>query len=78
MSSSLNYISNRCLTLGTFPSCLKYTEIKPLFKNGDRNVISNYRSVALLTSFSEVLAKVIFERLCRRVNNNSIISKKQY
>jgi hypothetical protein len=32
------------------PTRLKYTVIKPIFKNGDRNDMSNYRPVSLLPS----------------------------
>jgi hypothetical protein len=42
---------------------LKYTEIKSLIKNGDRNGMSNYRPTAVLTSFCKVLEKVMYEKL---------------
>jgi hypothetical protein len=37
------------LTTGVFPTCLKFAEVKPAFKKGDKNVISNYRPISLLT-----------------------------
>jgi len=49
--------------------------MKPLFKNLDRNSMSNYRPKALLISFSTVLEEVIYERLCQRINNTNIISE---
>jgi len=42
---------------GIFPSRLKYTPIKPIFKNGDKKKIANYRPISLLPSFSEILEK---------------------
>jgi hypothetical protein len=30
--SPLNYICNKCIRFGTFPTCLKYSIVKPLFK----------------------------------------------
>lgn len=58
--SSLAHICNRALSTGVFPSRLKYSEIMPLFKNGDRTNMTNYRSISLLSSFSEVVEKVIY------------------
>ena len=40
--------------------------------------ISNYRPISLLTSFSKIFEKVIFNRLCNHVNNNNILAHEQY
>jgi hypothetical protein len=39
ISSPLTHICNRSLTTGVFPSRLKYSEVKPLFKNGHKIII---------------------------------------
>jgi hypothetical protein len=36
ISSPLNYICNKSIRSGTFPTHLKYSIIKPLFEKGDR------------------------------------------
>jgi hypothetical protein len=41
ISSPLNYICNKVLATGFFPSHLKYSEIKPLHKKGDKNNVAN-------------------------------------
>jgi Notch-like protein len=51
------------LSSGIFPDCLKYSEIKPLFKKGDKQNISNYRPISILTSFSKVLEKAVHIQL---------------
>ena len=60
ISSALNYIYNRCLASGTHLVHLKYTKMKPLFKNVDRHNMSNYRPIAQLISFCKVLEEVIY------------------
>jgi len=60
--SPLTYISNKSPSLGIFPGHLKYSEIKPLFKKGDKH-ISNYRSISILTSFSKMLKKAVYIQL---------------
>jgi len=53
--SPLTYICNAILNTGTFPDRLKYAIIKPIFKKGDDQDITNYRPVFLPTSFSKLL-----------------------
>jgi hypothetical protein len=36
ISSSLNHICNKSIRSGTFPTCLKYSIVKPLFKKGEK------------------------------------------
>ena len=53
--SPLTYICNKSLSSGIFPSRLKFSEIKPLPKKGDRTDITNFRLISLLTSFSKIM-----------------------
>ena len=46
-SSPLNYISNRTFFTGIFPDRLKYAIIRPLFKKGNKNDMSNYRPISI-------------------------------
>jgi len=49
--------------------------MKPLFKNVNRNNMSNYRPIAQLISFSKVLEEVKYERISHYINNTNIVSK---
>jgi len=57
ISSSLTYICNRILFTGIFPTRLKYAEVKPIFKKGDKNVTSNYRRWRELVEKAKTLHK---------------------
>ena len=61
ISSPLAYICNLMLSSGVFPTRLKFAEIKPLYKKGDRMDITNYRPISLLPSFSKFLKKLFSE-----------------
>jgi hypothetical protein len=45
---------------GIFLERLKYSVIKPLYKKGDKSLLYNYKPISLLTSFSEIVEKVMF------------------
>jgi len=63
---------------GIFPSQLKFSEINPLHKKGDKMDITNFRPISLLTSFSKILEKVIYTRLYQHINPNNILATEQY
>jgi hypothetical protein len=77
-SSPLTYICNKSLSSGIFPDRLKYLEIKPLFKKGDKQNISNYSPISNLTSFSKVLEKVVHIQLYERNIENNILADEQF
>ena len=67
------------LSSGIFPTRLKFSEVKPIFKRGDKNDISNYRPVSQFTSFSKIFEKVIYNRLYHHIiNNNHILINEQF
>jgi len=59
--SPLNYICNKSIQSGIFPTWLKYSIVKPVLKKADRNNVINYKPISLLTSFSKVLEKIIYD-----------------
>jgi hypothetical protein len=78
ISLPFNYIYNRILQSGTFPERLKYYEVKPLHKKGDNQLMSNYRPISLLTSFSKTVERLIFNRLMDHPNECAIRNPSQY
>ncbi|PNF37508.1 hypothetical protein B7P43_G14331 [Cryptotermes secundus] len=78
ISSPLNYICNKSITLGIFPTRLKYSIMKPLFKKGDKRNIANYRPISLLTTFSKVFEKIIYQRLLQHIEGNNILVNEQF
>jgi hypothetical protein len=78
ISSPLTYIFNLELSTGTFPTCMKYSIVKPLFKKGDKSNVSNYRPISLLISFSKILEKSIYTRLYKHLVMHNILVREQY
>ena len=66
ISSHLCNITNT----GVFPTRLKYSIITPLHKKGDKSEESNYRPISLLTSFSKMFERIIYNRLLTHFTSN--------
>ena len=49
-----------------------YREL-PYYKAGDKDVLGNYRPVAVLPLFSKVVEKLFYDRLLHFLNKNNII-----
>jgi sarcosine oxidase/L-pipecolate oxidase len=64
------------LSTGLFPDRLKFSEVKPLYRKGDRTEFSKYRPISLLTSFSKIIEKIIYKRLyCHLIRNNTLANE---
>jgi hypothetical protein len=64
--------------LGIFPDHLKYSEVKPIFKKGEKQIISNYRPISIVTSFSKVLEKAACIQLYEHSIKNNILAEEQF
>jgi len=76
--SPLTHICNRMLSTGTFLDRLKFSEIKPIYKKGDKTLISNYRPISLLPIFSKIFEKITYKRLYYHLTSKSILVKEQF
>jgi exonuclease III len=76
--SPLTHICNAALSSGVFPDRLKYAIIKPIHKKGSKQDISNYRPISLLTSFSKIFEKLMYNRLYLHLEKNNILVQEQF
>ena len=63
-----NYICdsiNSCIINSVFPEELKWADILPVFKKGDRTDCANYRPISILPTFSKVFERIIFNQINR-------------
>ncbi|MGB1899487.1 MAG: reverse transcriptase family protein, partial [Candidatus Kariarchaeum pelagius] len=75
---ALTLIVNQTLSTGIFPDKLKVAKIIPLYKKGDKSIISNYRPISLLPSISKVFERIIYNQLYEYFTNNDLFYKNQY
>jgi len=76
--SPITHICNKSISTGIFPERLKFSIIKPLFKKGDTAIPSNYKPISLLTAFSKVIEKALYNRLIDHLNINSLLNPQQF
>jgi hypothetical protein len=76
--SPLTYICNKSLANGKFPACLKYAEVRPLFKSGRKTELANLTPISVLTSFSKISERITYDRLYQHLSYNSILVNEQF
>ena len=74
----ITYIVNLILENGVFPDRLKIAKIIPVFKDGDINDASNFRSIALLPILAKIVEKIIVVRITKYFVSNDFFSSRQY
>lgn len=74
----ITHVCRLSLSAGVFPDAFKKAVIKPIYKAGDRSLISNYRPISLLPSLSKVLERIMNKRLMNYLEVNNLLSPHQY
>ena len=69
---------NKCVSMSIFPDILKTGIISPIYKSGDKYLISNYRPITLLIVLNKIFEKAIASRLNNFIIKHSIISPCQF
>ena len=72
----LTFIINQSLKTGTFPDRLKVARVRPLFKKGDHQLITNYRPISILPSLFKIFEKVM--QLTYYLESNTLMATTQY
>lgn len=63
----LSLIFNKSLDEGTFPDAFKRGFVTPIFKSGDKSIVTNYRPVCLLNILALVFEKCVLNSLLPQV-----------
>jgi len=74
----LHHIFRISFEQGIVPTQLKIAKVIPIFKNGDRCNMDNYRPISLLSCISKILEKVVAIRLTNFLTECNILSKWQF
>ena len=61
--SIIKYLFNISIQQGVFPVELKIACATPIFKNGDKSLLRNYRPISVMPTFSKLLKPIMYNRL---------------
>ena len=74
----LTYLINRSFTEDVFPEELKLARVVPILKAGDPSQIANYRPISVLTFFSKVFEKIMYNCILKFMDDNHVFYEHQY
>ena len=74
----LIYLFQLHLEKGVFPDNLKIAKVTPAYKAGDSSDIRNYRPISVLPCFSNILERLIYNRLYKCLKENNFFDEKQF
>jgi hypothetical protein len=76
--SPLTHIFNKILNKGIFPDRLKFSEVRPIYKKGTETDFANYRPISLLPSLSNIIERLMYNRLYQYFDQNQLFAKEQH
>ena len=78
IATPLSRLTNLSFSQVVFPNHLKVALVSPLYKGEDPMTFSNYRPISLPPLFSQILEKLMYNRLLSFLNKCKIINKNQF
>ena len=73
----LQVIFQNILVTSKYPDMWKFTNVTPIFKKVNKQLIKNYRPISLLPICGKAFEKIVFNNLYRYLNANNLITKNQ-
>ena len=78
ISFFLSELFNLCLSTGTYPDLMKVAEVIPIFKKGQKDKLTNYRPISLLSQFNKIFEKLLHSRIYSYPSKFNLFSERQF
>ena len=78
IAPSLTEIFNMSIDSNRFPSDWKTARVIPLFKNGQRSVLDNYRPISILPVVSKIMERLLYNQISDYFTKKQLLSKHQF
>ena len=77
-TNALAGVINKSFHQGVFPNELKIARVTPIYKEGQKSEVNNYRPISLLSCFSKIYEKLMHKRLISFLDSNDSLFEMQY
>ena len=77
ISIPLCNIFNKSLSSGSFPDDWRCARVTPLFKQGERTDVNNYRPISVISVIAKVFWRIMYNQLYGFLANEEIITNQQ-
>ena len=74
----IKHVFDLSLKNGVFPDKLKIARVTPIYKSGEEELVNNYRPISVLSCFSKILERIMYNRLYSFLVDNNIFYMKQF
>ncbi|XP_065683499.1 uncharacterized protein LOC136096317 [Hydra vulgaris] len=71
-------VFNASIKQGIFPEQLKIAKVTPIYKDGDQSQITNYRPISVLSVFSKILERIMYNRIYKHFDKNNLLYVNQF
>ena len=78
ISPAFTNIYNESLNTGIVPDILKISRITPIYKSGTVTNPNNYRPISVLSAFSKILERIVYNQLESYLVKNNIFFEYQF
>jgi exonuclease III len=77
LSIPLSYLINISFEQGTFPTILKKSVVKPIFKKGNKSELGNYRPITLIPVIAKIYERAMHNRIESFLDKFNILRDEQ-
>ena len=74
----LAHIINMSFNTGVYQDLLKIVKVIPIHKGGSTQEVNNFQPISLLSIFDKIMEKIMHKKLYYFLEENNILSKKQF
>ena len=57
---------------------MKIAKVTPIFKSGKKELLTNYRPISVLSSFSKILERIMQNRVYNYLNDDNLLFRKEF